>query len=160
MATDSFSQSSESCKACREAVHGDHGPPLKKLMQSTSQDAILYRCEVCGACWLNSDDENKVIPADDARLDFPEAFSDERPGNEKYYFLIGQATNTFCITTQTETRLWFAVETSNAVSGSSLGRDRPHDSYRSAYATGPVRPARLAMTAVRSCGSAGLGTCI
>ena len=33
---------------------------------------------------LSTEGETKAIPEDDARLDFPEAFSDDRPGGDNY----------------------------------------------------------------------------
>ena len=84
MDTDIKNRSPEGCKACRESIDGKYGPPLVKLVHSTSQDAILYRCEKCGICWLSTEGETKAIPEDDARLDFPEAFSNDRPGGDNY----------------------------------------------------------------------------
>ena len=65
------------CKNCQRAVQSGFGEPLLRLMQSTSQDATLYKCQKCGACWLDTDGEARVIPEEDARRDFPEAFADD-----------------------------------------------------------------------------------
>jgi hypothetical protein len=70
------------CKACRNSIQESRGLPLVRIMCSSSQDAELYRCQDCGACWLDTDDAFRVIQQDDARRDFPEAFSDEPPGDD------------------------------------------------------------------------------
>ena len=72
------------CEACRRSIREGRGLPLVRIMCSSSQDAILYRCQDCGACWLHSDEAFRVIPPEDARQDFPEAFADERPGDSDY----------------------------------------------------------------------------
>jgi hypothetical protein len=73
------------CRDCRRSIQEGWGLPLVRIMCSSSQDAILYRCQKCGDIWLDTDGAIRVIPGEDARQDFPEAFSDEQLGGDDYY---------------------------------------------------------------------------
>jgi hypothetical protein len=65
------------CPECRQSIHGERNLPLVRVLCSVFQDAILYRCQNCGDCWLDTHKTIHVIPEQDARHDFPEAFSGE-----------------------------------------------------------------------------------
>ena len=66
------------CVACRKSARTGAGLPLVQIMESIAQHAILYRCQKCGACWLENEHKWDVIPVEDARIDFPEAFAGKR----------------------------------------------------------------------------------
>lgn len=68
-------QEKAGCDECRKNEYSTQWPPPERIASMPQGDSFLHRCSKCGTFWVFDDSGAHQVPEEQARQDFPDAFS-------------------------------------------------------------------------------------
>jgi hypothetical protein len=68
-------RASTGCDECRREEYTTQWPPPERIASMPQSDSYLHRCAKCGSFWVFSDGGSHHVDEEQARKDFPDAFS-------------------------------------------------------------------------------------